>query len=174
MQQTLGQVKTTWTFENGARVPLTLEVLQDCCAPVILGEDFLFDNNVFDSYKTLLVEDEVQLLCNDSPLLAPFAFTTYWQKKADEILHRLRSKDKSPIGQAKDASNNNLTAVEKLRAEEARRRTVWNYQHGFHGSNTTAIERELEKQRREQFETALHRRSRWSRPPRIPSIPTAA
>lgn len=173
MQQTLGQVKTTWTFENGARVPLTLEVLRDCCAPVILGEDFLFANNVFDSYETLLVGDEVQMLCNEAALLAPFAFRSYWQKKADDVLYRLRSKDRRLIGQSKEA-NNNSTKVEKLRAEEERRRNVWNYRHGFQGSKTTAIERELEKQRREQFETTLHQGSHQSRPPRIPSIPTAA
>ncbi|KAG8529613.1 uncharacterized protein KY384_006250 [Bacidia gigantensis] len=170
-QPTLGQVKTTWTLQNGVAVPLTLEVLRNCCATLILGEDFLFDNNVFDSYETLVLGDEFDTSYHEPPLLAPFAYKSSWQKALEGLLHlskrkTRRRKRKNSVSAAK------VSSPERLRAEEEQRRNMWNYQYGFDGSRTTTGERELEQQRRSQFKATSRQASEQNRPPRIPSIPT--
>lgn len=45
-QRTIGQMKTYWTFSSGQRIPITFEVLENCCADVVIGESILYDHHV--------------------------------------------------------------------------------------------------------------------------------
>jgi hypothetical protein len=44
---TTGQVHTTITLQGGDAIPIVFEILPDCCVPIVLGADFVLDNNVF-------------------------------------------------------------------------------------------------------------------------------
>ena len=84
-QQTVGQVKTHWTFESGERVPITFEVLENCCSDVILGDTILYDHNVFEDHAASISSHESQ---HDIHRLAPFDFAKNWQRHVGSLLHR--------------------------------------------------------------------------------------
>ena len=80
-QETVGQVETSWTFESGPSITLIFEVLEDCIYDVILGQDVLWEHNVFDTYAA-----SIQTLPSntDSFDLAPFSFVPKWAQKMSE------------------------------------------------------------------------------------------
>lgn len=82
-QQTVGQVKTHWTFESGERVPITFEVLENCCSDVVLGDSILYDHNVFEDHTASISSHESQ---HDIHRLAPFDFVKKWHVRS--LLHR--------------------------------------------------------------------------------------
>jgi len=41
LDMTLGEVDTDWTFATGQRVHLTFDILENCYANIVLGQDFL-------------------------------------------------------------------------------------------------------------------------------------
>ena len=92
-QETVGQVNTTWTFASGLKVPVTFEVLENCSADVILGEDLLWEYNVFQTYAASIQdipyesEDDEELFD-----LAPFSFKRKLERKASSLKHRIMSK----------------------------------------------------------------------------------
>ena len=77
-QRAVGQVETSWTFDSGQRVPLMFEVLEDCLHDVILGEEVLWENDVFETYAA-----SIQTLPSETePFdLAPFSFVPKWVRK---------------------------------------------------------------------------------------------
>ena len=77
-QRAVGQVETSWTFESGQRIPLIFEVLEDCLHDVILGEEVLWEYDVFETYAA-----SIQTLPSDTdPFdLAPFSFVPGWVQK---------------------------------------------------------------------------------------------
>ena len=82
-QKTVGQVKSHWTFESGERVPITFEVLENCCSDVILGDTILYDHNVFEDHAASISSHESQ---HDIHRLAPFDFVKKWHVRS--LLHR--------------------------------------------------------------------------------------
>ncbi|KAL1602497.1 hypothetical protein SLS60_005913 [Paraconiothyrium brasiliense] len=63
---TVGQVHTMMTLQDGRKVPLTLEVLEDCALPLVLGEEVIFQFRLFEvdceinpTYHTVSALDEV-------------------------------------------------------------------------------------------------------------------
>ena len=91
-QETVGQVYTTWTFTCGLEIPITFEILENCSADVILGEDFLLDHDVFGSHavsmQEMLRKDE-----EGEPVdLSPFGYTNYWQQKFENGRSKIMSK----------------------------------------------------------------------------------
>ncbi|KAL9120167.1 MAG: hypothetical protein Q9187_003275 [Circinaria calcarea] len=87
IQKTVGQVSTHWTFASGERIPLTFEILENCCSDVILGEDFLWDYNVFEEHQSSIVTLSFE---SDSIELAPFSFHKEWQKRCDKVLTKFK------------------------------------------------------------------------------------
>ena len=91
-QETVGQVDTTWTFTSGLEIPITFEILENCSADVILGEDFLLDHDVFRSHaasmQEILYEDEQ----GEPADLSPFGYTNYWQQKFENGRLNIMSK----------------------------------------------------------------------------------
>lgn len=152
-QQTVGQVTTTWTFENGECIPVTFEILQHCCSDVILGDDILWERDVFGRHSSSLVD----AASSDEALdLAPFGYLRKWQKKIDSLFHKEPTPESNPL-------NNS----QRIEAGERRRRDRWNFQYGFGGHKASPAEQEAEKQRRIRYRNN-------GRIPRIPSIPTSA
>lgn len=88
IQETVGQVTTTWTFENGECIPVTFEILQHCCSDVILGDDILWENDVFGRHSSSLVDAASSDEAFD---LAPFGYLRKWQKKMDSVFHKSKT-----------------------------------------------------------------------------------
>jgi hypothetical protein len=65
---TTGRVHTIITLPGGDAIPIVFEVLPNCYVPVVLGEDFVFDNDIFSNYADSLHETE-GLDCSDELLL---------------------------------------------------------------------------------------------------------
>ena len=74
-EKTVGQVDTYWTFATGERVPVTFEILENCCSDVVIGEEILTRHNVFDFHASSLTFLEAS---PDSYELAPFDFISRW------------------------------------------------------------------------------------------------
>ena len=74
----MGQVETSWTFNSGQRIPVTFEVLEECLHDVILGEELLWEYDVFETYAA-----SIQTLSSDTESfdLAPFSFVPKWVRK---------------------------------------------------------------------------------------------
>ncbi|KAL8954647.1 MAG: hypothetical protein Q9193_007157, partial [Seirophora villosa] len=85
-QETVGQVETYWTFETGERIPVTFEVLENCCSDVIIGDDILYDFNVFEDHANSIIDIEPE---SDIPQLAPFGIPKKWHKKCEDLFDRL-------------------------------------------------------------------------------------
>ena len=77
-EETIGQVFTTWTFESGKRIQLRFEVLENLCSDVIIGEDILWEHNVFEDYASSIETFPSE---SESFMLAPFTFYSKWQQK---------------------------------------------------------------------------------------------
>lgn len=82
-QETVGQVETSWTFGSGQGIALVFEVLEDCIHDVILGEEVLWEHNVFETYAA-----SIQTLPSNTNSfdLAPFSFVPKWAQKISEVI----------------------------------------------------------------------------------------
>lgn len=87
---------TTWTFASGKTIPVTFEVLENCSADVILGEDVLWENDVFRTHAASIQETPYE---NEDGLfdLSPFSYARKWEKKASEFKHKMLSKSNSKL-----------------------------------------------------------------------------
>lgn len=150
-EETIGQVDSYWEFATGTQIPVTFEILENCCSDVVIGEEVLTRHNVFDSHASSLISWEAS---PDSYELAPFDFISRWQQ-------HLGSKRGG-------APKNDQNHTPNPHNEERRRRDIWNFEHNY-GANASAIERELETARRTRYDTG----GTAARMPVIPSIPTA-
>ena len=189
-QYTVGQVDTTWTFETSEKVPVTFEVLEGCSADVILGEELLWDYNVFEKHIDSLVDlDRCQDGSNTGQPhdLAPFTFVKRWQQKIDDLLMKMRPvpryvlPETTPpshmLGGLDDASHT-LAELDERETAERKRRDEWNFHFGFEGEKASEVEKETEQRRRQEYQMkklALEESYRIStkNASRVPSIPTA-
>ncbi|KAL8952335.1 MAG: hypothetical protein Q9222_001746 [Ikaeria aurantiellina] len=145
-QETIGQVKTCWTFNSGERVPLTFEVLEDCCADLILGESFLHYHNVFEDYASSIVTSISEY---DAYQLAPFDFVNRWQRVCDDL------RDLLHFGKRKRKDSEDPTRRQpKSHTEEAERQEAWDFQYPF-GETATEAEIAAEAQRRRAHRLAM-------------------
>lgn len=160
-QETAGRVETYWTFETGKRIPVTFEVLEDCCYDVVLGENLLYEHDVFQKHASSLESYEPE---EDAFDLAPFDFISSWQRSCGETLAKLKSKKTSD-----DVTERCLEGGPKKQADERRRREVWNYTYDF-GGTASAEENAAENRRRREYDAQSTQQERM---PCIPSIPTS-
>ena len=91
-QETVGQVDTTWTFASGLEIPITFEVLEDCSADVILGEDLLLEHDVFGTYAASMQEVPYEDEEDEPADLSPFGYTSYLQQKFESLTTKIMSK----------------------------------------------------------------------------------
>ena len=185
VQETVGRVNTYWTFENGKRIPISFEVLKNCCSDVIIGEEILMTYNVFEEQASSIVNIASE---SDEYYLAPFDFIRTWQRPLEKTSQKIRY-DQAKSGCTKQSGNPEITldTAHKREEQEQRRLDKWNYTYDF-GATASTGEKELEKIRRARYasENGDHRqnggprRSHGSGAPstdrqtaRIPSIPTA-
>ena len=86
-QRTVGQVETSWTFDCGQRIPVTFEVLENCLYDVILGEDVVWEYDVFETYAASIQTIQSE---TDSFDLAPFSFVPQWVQKLRRVIKQDR------------------------------------------------------------------------------------
>jgi len=151
-EETVDQVDTYWTFATGERIPVTFEILENCCADVIIGEEICAQHNVFEDHGSSLILLDPS---SASYELAPFDFISGWQRAFG-----LRKKRKPAQGRDREDSPH---------LKEQRRRDIWNYEYNY-GASASTGEKELEKARRSLYDC---RPSVGRQMPIIPSIPTA-
>lgn len=95
LQETVGQVDTTWTFASGLKIPVTFEVLENCSADVILGEDVVWEHGEHDVFPThaasiqaMPYEREEEMLFS----LAPFSYKNRLESIGSRIMSKFNSK----------------------------------------------------------------------------------
>ncbi|CAF9920878.1 hypothetical protein IMSHALPRED_005028 [Imshaugia aleurites] len=156
-QETVGQVNTTWTFASGLTIPVTFEVLKNCSADVILGEDVLWEHDVFNAYAASIQETPYEEEEEDELFdLAPFSYKNSLQQKASDIRRRIPSifnKRTDMLDFSEDETIDEL--IVQHDAEERHRRSQWNHQYGFDGINATLAEKEAESQRKRDYHARL-------------------
>ena len=91
-QETVGQVETTWTFASGLKIPVTFEILENCSADVILGENMLWENSVFITHSASIHEMPYEYEADELFDLAPFSYKNKWQQKASDLKQKILSK----------------------------------------------------------------------------------
>ena len=96
-QETVGQVDTTWTFASGLEVPVTFEVLENCSADVILGEDILWEHDVFQTHAASIQEMPYDIEGDELFDLAPFSYEKKWQRKAGDFQRKVLIKFNSKL-----------------------------------------------------------------------------
>ena len=71
---------------------VTFEVLENCSADVILGEDVLWEHDVFRSHAASIHEKPSENEDDELLDLAPFSYTGKWQQKTSDFKHKILSK----------------------------------------------------------------------------------
>ncbi|KAL8886835.1 MAG: hypothetical protein Q9215_005507 [Flavoplaca cf. flavocitrina] len=177
--ETVGQVHTSWRFQSDEKeVPITFDVLENCCFDLIIGEQVLWEHNVFNRHLSSIISSSAEEL--DSYRLAPFAYEKFqWKMSSisDEDIfpppngtnNSARSLWRSLGVFAKSPRSARINNHPR-EAEEQRRRE-WDHRYGFDGARADANERATEKERRRRFKETYQRQGAPSS--LLPSIPTA-
>ena len=84
-------MNTTWTFASGLKIPVTFEVLENCSADVILGEDVLWEHNVFDTYAASIQDMRYENEEDELFDLAPFSYKPKWSQEAIRLKRKVSS-----------------------------------------------------------------------------------
>ncbi len=85
-------MNTTWTFASGLKIPVTFEVLENCSADVILGDEVLWEHDVFRSHAASIYEMPYENEEDELLDLAPFSYMKEWQQKTSDFKHTILSK----------------------------------------------------------------------------------
>ncbi|KAL9047516.1 MAG: hypothetical protein Q9206_006711 [Seirophora lacunosa] len=151
-QETVGQVETYWTFETGERIPVTFEVLENCCSDVIIGDDILYDFNVFEDHARSIIDVDSE---SDIYQVAPFDIAKKWQRKCGDLFDRLTPTHKQEPRRSNDQVSHQISVSKET---ENKRRETWDYRYTF-GDTATEAERAAEGQRRRDHDLAIQTQS---------------
>ena len=88
---TTGRVHTTITLPDGDAISIAFEVLPNCYVPVVLGADFVFDNNIFSVYVDAIHEVE-GLDCGNELLPMDYEKPPWYTKVGEKTKVLLRPK----------------------------------------------------------------------------------
>ena len=137
VQHTVGQVTTSWTFEDGQKIFETFEVLKNCIVDVVLGEDVLWEHDVFNLHASSLVPMDMD---GGFPELAPFDYF--------ERFHFFKKGKQQAPSHTPNHGSDYATMV----AEERARRTRWDFATDF-GDKASPQQKEAEYRRRADFDS---------------------
>lgn len=138
VQETVGQVDKCWKFSDGTRVPITFEILEDCCSDVVVGEGFLWDHNVFAMHASSINK---RPSTTDTYGLAPFDWLSC------SLVAKMGSWNAATGNTMKTAESGRQTAQDA----EQHRRNQWSFDYDF-GASADAEEQLTEMQRRTQYD----------------------
>ncbi|KAE9371432.1 hypothetical protein N431DRAFT_426094 [Stipitochalara longipes BDJ] len=134
-EATVGQVRTTMTLPDGKIVPMVFELLPNCYVPVVLGQDFVFDEHIYTKYSDALCEFSGHDLGDE---LMPMGY-------------RRNRSEKKKIGQVAALQNVGET-------DDLERQLSWNIRY-HHGRTASSEEWDQENSRREEYQR--QRDSHW-------------
>jgi hypothetical protein len=140
-QATFGQAHTSMTLPDSKGVPIVFKPLRKCHVPVALGQDFIFEHDIYTRYASSIIEYD-DLDSGDE--LMPMGFR--WN----------RSKAKKPGAGAGTKPRDDLE-----------QNLDWDLKHQY-GRTTPIGEWNLEHARRERYERS--RNTNWQPDPSIPFI----
>ena len=158
IEQTIGQTRVSWMFENGETTVETLEILENCIADVVLGEEVLYRHDIFNAHRSSLAYCK----SNDAHIeLAPF----YYSKK-HKITEQLLERSSGTV--------RGVTYTDVL-ALETKRQNQWDFETDF-GHKASPEENAAEGLRRQQFHAQNPQPPTDGHIPRmtIPSAPQTA
>ncbi|KAE9374243.1 hypothetical protein N431DRAFT_455027 [Stipitochalara longipes BDJ] len=141
---TTGRIYTTITLAGDDTIPIVFEVLPNCYVPVVLGEDFVFDNAIFSNYADSLHEVE-GLDCSDDLLLMDYQQPWYATvaDKAKLLLQPKLWKHRTRRGPQPQKVPNDFTELE--------RQHQWDIKH-LYGKDAPTTEWDAEHDRRKAHE----------------------
>jgi hypothetical protein len=126
-EATVGQAQTYMTLPDGKVVSMVFELLPNCYMPVVLGQDFVFDQQIHKKYSGCLYE-----------------FSDH--DSGDELM---------PMGYRKSRFEDKKTGysviVRGVETDDLERQLEWNLLY-HHGRRATSEEWDQEYYRREQYE----------------------
>jgi hypothetical protein len=143
-EATIGQAHTTMTLPDGKVVPIIFELLRSCHVPVVLGQDFIFDHDIYTRYATSIMEFD-DLDSGDELMPMGFRWNRSEGKRSGTGASMSRPKPKDDLEQQLD----------------------WNIKYQD-GRTAPVDEWNLEYSRRERYELSLN--PNWRRDPRISLI----
>ncbi|PMD28759.1 hypothetical protein L207DRAFT_574684 [Hyaloscypha variabilis F] len=146
-EATIGQARTTITLADGKVVPIVFELLPDCHVPVVLGQDFVFDYDIYRKYATSIMESD-DLDGGDELMPMGFRMNT-------------SSSQKSKLSKSR-------TTPATVQNDDLQRQLEWNLKYQC-GRIALIDEWNLEDARREAY--ARLRNPNWQRDPNRPLIP---
>lgn len=127
-EATIGQARTIMTMPDGKIVPMVFELLPNCPVHVVLGQDFVFDHDIYTRYDTSILEfDDAE--------------------SGDELM---------PMGYRRNNSGSNKKLSNKLplrldETDDLPRQLEWNLR--YKGGRIASVEEwNLENRRRETYE----------------------
>lgn len=132
---------------------MRFEVLENCAADVVLGEEIIYQHNLFETYASSITEvDE----CEEPYLLAPFGFLTSWQAKTTNVAQGATAVFRKSTDSSSNTASNDIASTVLDTEREARRRQAWNQQFDF-GTIADQDEKQAERNRRKDFDDQLRR-----------------
>ena len=143
-EATMGQAQTNITLPDGKVVPVVFELLSNCHVPVVLGQDFIFDHDIYTKYAASLFEFED---VHSGDELMPMGFR---QNRSDT-----------------EGSSAGTRLAGTKQEEDLERQLEWNLK--YQDGRTASVEEwNLEHTRRERYE--LLQNPGWRPDPRISLI----
>jgi len=143
-EATVGQVYTTTTLSDGSVVPIVFELLPNCHVPVVLGQDFVFDHDIYTRYSESILE--INDLDSGDELM-PMHF------------RRHKSEEKN------SSSGAGFSAARQK--DDLEHHLDWDLKHEY-GRAASVEEWDLEYERRERYERS--RNPNWEPDARVPLI----
>lgn len=137
---TLGQVETMITLADGREVPITLEVLEDCAVPLVLGDDAIFQYQLFEGESNDKLKGQFFGMADE---LLHMDYLPWYHR----IVNKAKERYQGPI-----AGPANATIDE---SKELDRQLQWERKHA-HGKSATFEDWMQEYYRRERHQKALH------------------
>jgi hypothetical protein len=125
-EATVGQARTAITLPNDKVVPILFELLPNCYVPVVLGQEFVFEQQLYTKYE------------------ANFRNISS-QDQGDELM---------PMGFRKKRSEGVKTGhglIREIETDDLERQLEWNLRYQ-HGRKATPEEWDQENSRRERYE----------------------
>jgi hypothetical protein len=132
---------------------VTFEVLDNCAADLVLGEEIVYNHNAFETYASSITE----VYAFDEPyLLAPFGLLTSWQSKATNLAQDATSMFRKSATTSDGVSSGSIASAVLDTDRETRRRQAWNQQFDY-GALAEEDEKQAERERRRCFDEQISR-----------------
>lgn len=142
MKATIGQVHTTMALPGRKTVPLVLEVLKDCAASVVLGDEIIFNYNLYgERFSEAFFNNEEQDVLNE---LLHMGYEPWYMKVLRKAKERFRTSKSAEV---------RISTGPISETSEMERQGAWDRKYGY-GKRASYDEWMQEYERRKRHEQA--------------------